>query len=178
MVSHNCFGADLPVLMHECMRSGARMERWWFMDSLSYVRYALRGRTQKFGISDLCTFLNVTPEPQPHRALQDAIMLANILRSIKDMIHESATLWGTSAALGEIPVQAIRGIGNKTAGDLRRHDICSVFDLYSEVMKDGLPFTNQNIEEVVRALSQGYMPPSQVKCISESAIDWVRKLGI
>lgn len=178
MISHNCFCADLPVLNFECMRCTSDMSRWSFMDSLSYVRYALRGRTQKFGIADLCTFLNIAPEPYPHRALQDAIMLSNILRGIQDMLGSRALVHGTAASLQEMPLQAVRGIGNKTALDLRRHSITSIWDLYNEVMRNGLPFIEQNIMSTLQNYVEHDLTDGHLLRIAKSAIDWARKLGI
>lgn len=177
MLSHNCFSSDLPVLRAECMRCGCEMERWLFMDTLSFCRYSMRGRAQSFGIADLCTALNIVPEPHPHRALEDARMLANILAAIQQ--NNAHPISGTATTLCSIPVQAITGIGNKTACELRTNcGITSIWELYDAVMVDGLAFDTQNICEFMRNATNNNCTEFQCHQIAESAIKWAKKLGI
>ena len=177
MVSHNCFAADLPVLRSECVRVGSTLESWVFMDSLSYCRYALRGVAQSYGVSDLCTSLGINPEPHPHRALEDATMLLNILQRTQEIGNQGIS--GTATTLCNIPLQAISGIGHQTACALRDSaGITCVYELYSAVMQDGEPFREDKICAFLARHLMHRCTETQRKGIAKSAIKWAHKLGI
>ena len=177
LISHNCFSADLPVLRAECIRVGIALDNWCFMDSLAFCRYALRGTASAFGVYDICNALDINHEPHPHRALEDAKMLSNILRHIEESFNQ--TVCGTVTDLLSVPLQAISGIGHHTAAELRSNAcIHSIYDLYSAVLQQGNPFDEVNICEFL----QHNVPQScnRERCvhISKSAVKWAAKLGI
>ena len=177
LISHNCFSADLPVLRAECIRAAIALENWCFMDSLSFCRYALRGTAASFGVYDICNALGINPEPHPHRALEDAKMLSNILRHIDEVLDQ--TISGTATDLLSIPLQAISGIGHHTAAELRLNPgVHSIYDLYSAILQQGNPFDEVHIGKFI----ESHVPQScsDARCahIAQSAVKWAAKLGI
>ena len=147
------------------------------MDSLSFCRYALRGTVSAFGVYDICNALDINPEPRPHRALEDAKMLSNILRHIEQSLNQ--TICGTVTDLLSIPLQAISGIGHHTAVELLSNPgIHSVYDLYSAVLQQGKSFNVENICEFLQQHVPQSCTTERCEHISKSAVKWAAKLGI
>ena len=178
MISHNCFASDLPVLKFECWRCGCEMDNWLFMDSLPFIRYRLRGMCTNFRIIDLCEHLNLEIAPHPHRALEDADMLTQILQCLCKNT-DAPIISGFSTKMSDIPLQAISGVGHTTAKRLDEAcEITNIWQLYQAVTGDGQKFTSENVADLLLNKLGSYMSEDMANKIGESALEWSIKLCI
>ena len=73
MISHNCFRVDKPILEAASKRANVCLPlTWMFFDSLLYMRTTVRSK--KYSLEYLCS------KPMQHRALEDCVDLAELLR--------------------------------------------------------------------------------------------------
>lgn len=105
-VAHGAFRADKPVLENDAFVNKFRLPtQWMWADSLYMARCSLPGRSD-YGLSTLVREMQ-TDYIQTHRALDDAIALANLITSV-------ICIQGFAYPVYSVPLCTIPGIGCKT----------------------------------------------------------------
>ena len=109
LISHGNFRADKPVLEHAIRRCGL-YPPVWFIDTLLAFRDHFPGRPS-YSLSSFTGFA-------AHRALQDAISLANLLHFFKIPLPTACPIFQT-------PVRMLKGCGRRTEQVLNKRHISS-----------------------------------------------------
>ena len=80
LISHNNFKSDKLVLEMECRRHNVLLPRWYFYDSLLFVRSKLT--LSSYRLADVYQHVMLKPFHETHTALSDAIGLSQILQKL------------------------------------------------------------------------------------------------
>jgi DNA polymerase III epsilon subunit-like protein len=111
-MSHGCFRSDKIILEREC-RAIKLKPKVYFLDSLFILRDYYQGR-------DKYSLASFTGKTQ-HRALPDALALANLMSRIT-WEHRPVKIF-------ELPLRSIRGVGRRTEQIYNSRSISSVEEL-------------------------------------------------
>ena len=116
-IAHGAFRADKPVLENDAYVNKFRLPtQWMWADSLYMARCSLPGRTD-YGLSTLVREFK-TDFVQTHRALDDAIVLAELLTT-------TICIQGIAYPVYHVPLCTIPGIGCKTEQKLIKAGVSS-----------------------------------------------------